>query len=203
MDYLSFERALRIFPVFSTTDIKKRFPDFDGRRLVEWQQKRYIIKLRREYYCFADRRKEESFLFFASNKIYSPSYISLESALAYYGLIPEGVFLTSGISSGNTAKYQTPFGEFSYNHLKPSLFFGYRLIRINDSTIKMADPEKALLDFIYLKKIDTTEAFEGLRLNVTQLKEILDYIKLNDYQKLFKSRVLNKRIALLKNVINA
>lgn len=203
MDYLSFERTFRTFLVFSTTDVKKRFPHFDGRRLVEWQQKNYILKLRREYYCFADRIKDESFLFFTSNKIYSPSYISLESALAYYGLIPEGVFLTSGISSGNTAKYQTPIGEFTYNHLKPSLFFGYRLIQVNDITIKIADPEKAILDFTYLKKIDTIEEFDGLRLNITQIKELFDLQKFSDYQKLFKSKVLDKRIALLKNLINA
>ena len=122
MNYLEFRKSLNEFPVFSIKDIKKRHPDFDNRRLVEWQHKGHIQKIRREYYCFVDRKKDEQFLFFAANKIYSPSYISMESALAFYNLIPEGVFMTTSISTRNTASYNTPLGDFSYNHVKPSLF---------------------------------------------------------------------------------
>jgi hypothetical protein len=63
MKYLEFERSLREFPVFSIKDIKKRYSDFDNRRLVEWQQKGYIQKIRREYYCFQEKIKDEQFLF--------------------------------------------------------------------------------------------------------------------------------------------
>lgn len=203
MNYLAFEKSLREFPVFSIKDIKKRYPDFDSRRLVEWQQKSYIQKLRREYYCFQESKKGERFLFFAANKIYSPSYVSMESTLAYYNLIPEGVFLTTSISTRNTASYNTPVGDFSYNHVKPLLFFGYRLLLNNSVAIKIAEPEKVILDYLYLKKLNSEDDIDALRFNEIQIKEIVDFHKLDKYQRIFNSKVLDKRIKLLKEIINA
>ncbi len=203
MNYLAFEKSLREFPVFSIKDIKKRYPDFDNRRLVEWQQKSYIQKIRREYYCFQERKKDERFLFFAANKIYSPSYVSMESALAYYNLIPEGVFLTISISTRNTASYNTHVGDFSYNHVKPLLFFGYRLLQNDSVAIKIAEPEKVILDYLYLKKLNSEEDIDALRFNKIQIKEIVDFHKLDKYQRIFNSKVLDKRIKLLKEIINA
>ena len=203
MNYLAFEKSLKEFPVFSNKDIKKRFPDFDNRRLVEWQQKCYIQKIRREYYCFQERKKDEQFLFFAANKIYSPSYVSMESALAFYNLIPEGVFMTTSISTRNTARYKTPVGDFSYNHLKGTLFFGYRLLQNDGIAIKIAEPEKVILDYLYLNLLNSEEDIDALRLNEIQIKEIVDFHKLDKYQKIFNSKILDKRIMLLKEIINA
>ena len=203
MNYLEFEKALRDFLVFSIKDIKKKFPDFDSRRLVEWQHKNYIQKLRREFYCFQERNKDEQFLFLAANKIYSPSYVSMESALAYYNLIPEGVFMTKSISTRNTASFNTAIGDFSYNHIKPLLFFGYRLL-LNDSVaIKIAEPEKVILDYLYLKKLNSIDDIDAIRFSEIQIKEIVDFHKLDNYKKIFNSKVLDKRIELLKEVINA
>ena len=203
MNYLAFEKSLREFPVFSIKDINKKYPDFDNRRLVEWQQKSYIQKIRREYYCFQERKKDEQFLFFAANKIYSPSYVSMESALAYYNLIPEAVFLTTSISTRNTAGYNTPVGDFSYNHVKTLLLFGYRLLQNDGVAIKIAEPEKVILDYLYLKKLNSEDDIDALRFNEIQLKEIVDFHKLDKYQRIFNSKVLDKRIKLLKKIINA
>ena len=203
MNYLEFLRSLNEFPVFSIKDIKKRYPDFDNRRLVEWQQKGYIQKIRREYYCFQDKMKNEQFLFFAANKIYSPSYISMESALAFYNLIPEGDFITTSISTRNTANYSNPVGDFLYNNVKPSLFFGYRLHQNEDTVIKIAEPEKVILDFLYLKKLNYEEDIDALRINRIQIDELVDYDKLDRYQQIFNSKVLNKRIRILKEITNA
>ena len=123
MKYLEFERGFKKYAVISIIDIKKRYPDFDNRRLVEWQQKGYLIKVKRGYYCFGERKKGEHFLYFTANKIYTQSYISLESALAYYNLIPEGVFIITSITTKNTANYDSSIGNFEYKHIKPNLFF--------------------------------------------------------------------------------
>lgn len=203
MNYLEFEKSLKKFPVFSIKDIKKRFPDFDNRRLVEWQQKGYVQKIRREYYCFREKIKDVQFLFFAANKIYSPSYVSMESALAFYNLIPEGVFMTTSISTRNTASYNTPVGDFSYNHVKPTLFFGYRLLKVDGLAIKIAEPEKVILDYIYLKKLNSEDDINALRLNKFQINELVDFDKLDQYQTIFNSKVLENRIILLKEIFNA
>ena len=203
MNYLLFKKALEKFPVFSSQDIKKQFSDFDNRRLVEWQEKGYIIKLRRGYYSFEEVEKGESFRYFSANKMYSPSYISMESALSYYNLIPEGVFTTVSLTTRNTTSFSTPLGSFKYRNVKSQLYFGYRLLNIHGHTIKMADPEKSILDYLYLNKIDTSEILEGIRLNEPQIRDLLDFNKLYQYEKLFHSKILQKRLQLLKKMIHA
>jgi predicted transcriptional regulator of viral defense system len=203
MNYLLFRKSLEQFPVFSSKDIKKQFSDFDNRRLVEWQEKGYIIKLRRGYYCFEDTDKGEFFRYFSANKIYPPSYISLQSALSYYNLIPEGVFTTTSLTTRNTTSFSTPVGNFTFRNIKAQLFFGYRLLNIQGHIIKIAEPEKSVLDHLYLNKIDTPEMLEGTRLNKPQLLDLLDFNKLNQYQELFHSKILQKRLQLLKKMIDA
>jgi predicted transcriptional regulator of viral defense system len=203
MRYLEFEKTFRDYPIFSVKDIQKRYAGFDSRRLVEWQQKGYVIKVRRGYYCFNERREGERFLYFSANKIYSPSYISLESALAYYNLIPEGVFITTSVTTRNTASYNTSIGNFDYKHVKPILFFGYKLLKEEAFTIRIAKPEKVILDYFYLKKLDSQEEIEEMRFNEIVAKETIDFEKLGKYQRVFGSKILDKRIRIFKKVINA
>ncbi|GGF49585.1 type IV toxin-antitoxin system AbiEi family antitoxin domain-containing protein [Echinicola rosea] len=203
MKYLVFKEAFQNFPVFSVKDIQKRFPDFDNRRLVEWQEKGYLLKVRRGYYCFTEQRKDEKFSYFLANAMYSPSYLSLESGLAFYNLIPEGVFITTSVTTRNTANHNTSIGIFDYRHINKRLFFGYRLLKEQSFTFKIAEPEKVVLDFFYLNKIDSPEEMEELRLNEIQAKEIINFEKLDKYQRVFDSRVINKRMQLFKNMINA
>ena len=203
MKYLAFEKTFRDFLIFSIRDIQKRFPDFDNRRLVEWQLKGYILKVRRGYYCFKEHRRDEQFLYFSANKIYSPSYVSFESALAYYSIIPEGVFITTSATTRNTANYDTTIGSFSYRHLKSVLFFGYKLIKGDGVMIKIAEPEKVLLDYFYMNKINSISEMEEMRFNETQVRGIIDFKKMENYQKVFDSRILDKRVRLFIKVINA
>lgn len=203
MNYLEFEKVLKTFPVFSVKDIQKRFPDFDNRRLVEWQQKGYLAKIKRGYYCFDERNRGEQFMQFAANKIYSPSYISFESALAYYNLIPEGVFMFTSATTKNTASYVSPVGNFNYRHIKPALFFGYKLLKEKNFTIKIAEPEKVILDYLYINKLNDFEEIEEMRFNEIVAKEIIDFDKLQKYQQVFNSKILDKRTHLFIQIINA
>lgn len=203
MNYLEFERALNSFPVFSIKDIRKRFPGFDSRRLVEWQQKGYLLKIKRGYYCFYERSRGERFLQFTANKIYSPSYISFESALSYYNLIPESVFTITSATTKNTADYSTPVGNFSYKHIKPLLFFGYKLLKEKNFVIKIAEPEKVLLDFFHINKMNEKEELEEMRFNEIVAKEIISFEKLRKYQRIFNSKTIDKRIEMFIQIIHA
>ncbi|MEX2411362.1 MAG: hypothetical protein WD607_08340 [Candidatus Paceibacterota bacterium] len=203
MKYLEFKEAFQDFPVFSVNDIQKCFPGFDSRRLVEWQEKGYLLKIRRGFYCFSGQKRDGKFLYFSANTIYSPSYVSLESGLSFYNLIPEGVFLTTSVTTRNTAIHDTSIGRFDYRHINHSLFFGYRLIKEPSFTFKIAEPEKVLLDFFYFNKIDSLEEMEELRLNEVQAKEIINFEKLDKYQKVFDSKVINKRMDFFKLLFNA
>jgi predicted transcriptional regulator of viral defense system len=203
MRYPLFKKAFEAFPVFSTHDIQKRFPDFDGRRLVEWQQKGYLQKIKRGYYCFEAQKKDEHFLYHAANKIYSPSYVSFESALSYYSFIPEGVFLVSSATTKNTATLDGTIGTFVYRHLQPKLFFGYRLITKNGVVAKMAEPEKGILDYLYLNKLNSLEEIRAMRFNELEMHELLDLQKMDTYAQAFGSKVLIKRVNLLKSLFHA
>lgn len=203
MKFLKFHQALKSFPVFSYSDILKIDPFFDRRRLVEWQVKEYIQKIRNGYYCFPQKDYNENYLMFISNRIYTPSYISLATALSYYNLIPEAVYLITGISTRKTMYFETPLGNFEYRRIKRELFFGYHLIQFGEYNIRIADVEKAILDFLYLNKINTLDEMNGLRLNRLIAREILHENKLMDYLSLYQSERMDKRTKLLIDYINA
>ena len=201
--YNLFQQKMSIYAVFSVSDIKKEFPHFDKKNLVYWQKKGYIQKIRNNYYSFFIPPKDEIFLYVASNKIYAPSYISFESALAYYNVIPEGVYMITAVSTLKTNMFSTPFGEFTYKHLNPMLFFGYRLIKSETQIFKIAELEKTILDYIYLNhKLISSDDFASLRWNKEVLKQ-MDLNLLADYQILFNSKVLNERVNQFLIYLNA
>ena len=150
MKFLELKSELRDFTIFSLNEIKNIEPGFHRRRLNEWQDKGYIKKVVRGYYIFSDLKLSEEILFKIANRIYLPSYISLESALSYYHLIPESIYGITSISTRKTYHFVTSIGEFIYRSLKPSLFFGYDLIKFQEKYLKMASIEKALLDYFCL-----------------------------------------------------
>jgi len=94
----------------------------------------------------AKANKPEPFLL--ANHILGPGYVSFDSALSYYGLIPERVYEISSATTKASRKFTTPMGIFSYTHLSlPYYSFGIRQILLSDGQYAMiASPEKALFD---------------------------------------------------------
>ena len=203
MKYLEFYQELKAFKVFSISDVRLIFPNFDNRRLVEWQQKKYISKIIKGYYYFNDNEPDEIFVNKVANRIYNPSYISMENALSYYGFIPEGVFASTSVTTRNTAKFDTPLGLFDYKHIKSNLFFGYKLIQKNGMVFKMAEPEKVILDFLYFRKINDIETMSAIRFNKNSVQEHINMLKLDNYLTVYDSAILQKRINLFKINIHA
>ena len=195
MKYLELKNELRDFTIFSLNEIRNIEPGFHRRRLNEWQDKAYIKKVVREYYIFSDLKLTEETLFKIANRIYSPSYISLESALSYYHLIPESVYGITSISTRKTYHFRTSIGEFIYRTLKPPLFFGYDLIKFHEKYLKMASMEKALLDYFYLHSdIETEQDFDSLRINKEMFFEQMDEKKLMNFLEKFNQKKLTGRI---------
>jgi predicted transcriptional regulator of viral defense system len=201
MLFLDFKRHFEPFRVFSIQDILKWDPGFDTRRLVEWQDKRYIYKIINRWYIFAGTYDVNT-LYLISNRIYSPSYVSLESALAHYRLIPEGVYTITAATSLKTQTFTTFMGTFSYRHIKPQMMFGYRLLNVDRHHCRIAGVEKALLDYFYLNpKINSPEQFEGLRLNQAELISQIGIDLLFKYLQLIKNRALEKRVGLFMKTV--
>lgn len=195
MRYLELRTNLAPFAGFSLADIRQSDPKFHLRRLGEWQQKGYIRKVIKGHYVFADIPMDEKGLFEMANRIYAPSYISFEMALAHHGLIPESVYGITSASTRKTMVFKTPFGEFIYRTIRPKLYFGFEYYKTNGRTYKIASPEKALLDHFYLNpKINDAESFAAIRVNRTQLLEVVDRKKMDSYLSVYSQKSLTMRI---------
>jgi hypothetical protein len=93
------------------------------------------------------------------------------------------------ITTRNNRKFTNSFGNFIYRNIKPSLFFGYKVVETKNSKYLLADPEKALLDYLYLNSTDEN-GFDELRIN----KEGIDKDKLLIYAKEFNSKKIQNLI---------
>ena len=195
MKFLELKNELKDFTIFSLNEIRTIAPNFHRRRLNEWQDKGYIKKVIRGYYIFSDLQLSEEILFKIANRIYLPSYVSLESALSYYHLIPESVYGITSISTRRTYHFKTSIGEFTFRTVKPKLFFGYNLMNYKEHYLKMASTEKALLDYFYLHPdIETEQDFDSLRINKEMFFEQMDEKKLMGFLGRFNQKKLTGRI---------
>jgi len=203
MQFLKLKQKLSDQIVFTSNDIRKIDSAFYLSRLTEWQKKGYIKKVIKGYYIFTDTEIDEIVLFSIANRIYPSSYISLESSFRYYNIIPEGVFSITSVTARNTYRFSTDVGEFKYQKLMPSLFFGYQIVNRGKTKVKIAFLEKAILDYFYLHpKISDKESIDGLRLNLDILSKDLDQKKMMDYLSSFNNKSLERRINLLIEIIN-
>lgn len=195
MNYIEFQKELACFTVFSLADIRLADPAFYRRRLSEWQDKGYIRRVIKGYYVFSDRAIDEKAIFEIANRIYAPSYISFEMALAYYGLIPESVYGVTSASTRKTSQFTTPLGTFIYRAIRPRLYFGFDLIKNNAGLFKLAFPEKALLDLFYIKtELRDASDFEGLRINREAFFKRMDYDRIRSYLGDYRQESLRRRI---------
>lgn len=185
-------------PIFSRQDLRLPGVKVFAYQLSLWQEQGHIIKIKNGLYAFSDRfstvTPEE-----ISSLLYAPSYISLEKALSSYGIIPEMVYSITCITPKTTRRFKNISGGFVYRHIKPNLFFGYRQVKGKNIPYLLAEPEKALLDLIYLNssKIKNMADLEGLRLNWKVLKELISRAKLKKYLEPFKNKAMQKIILLL------
>lgn len=194
MNFIEFQRLFSEYPVVSVREIQKVEPMFNLRNLGNWQKKGYLTKVRNGWYVLTGQAIGEPLLFAIANQIYVPSYVSLESALSWHGLIPEGVFQVTSVSSRKTQIFDSPMGRFAYHSLSPALLAGYRMLESGGWRFKMAEPEKALLDFLHLRpEYDTLPAIESLRLN-SLIIQGLNREKIMRYAALYSNKSLLKRL---------
>jgi len=204
MKYLEFKNALREFPIISLTHISNisRGTRTLKTQLVGWQKKGLVIKLKRGLYVLNERdRKIEPSRIFLANALYSPSYVSTIYALGYYDLIPEKVVDVTSVTTKKTAKFTNPFGTFIYQHLKTNLFFGFKEMEDeNGFPVLIAEPEKAVLDFIYLNLHDFKSKDEDVFSDSYRFQnlDILRKTKLIDFAKKYEK---NEMLDVVRNLL--
>jgi predicted transcriptional regulator of viral defense system len=162
------------------------------RQLSRWTQAGRIYRLRRGLYALAPPfQKVKPHPFLVANRLVRGSYVSLQSALAHHGLIPEAVPMTTSVSVLRPARWDTPLGVYEYRHVKKDLLFGYRETDVgNDQQAFVATAEKALLDLVHLQpRGDAPEYLRQLRL---QNLERLDLDQLQNQAARAKSPKLRR-----------
>jgi hypothetical protein len=154
---MKFEALLQIVedePVFETGFLLAGDVDpADVRRqLSRWVKGGRLLQLRRGLYALAPPyRKVKPHPFLVANRLVPGSYVSLQSALAYHGLIPEHVPVTTSVTTGRPQRRESPLGSFLYHHVRPDLLSGYRLEKLGDGQEALvATPTKALADLVGL-----------------------------------------------------
>ncbi len=201
MNFIEFRRKMFDLACFNINQIYAWQPDFSRNNLVRWTNNGLIIRLRQGYYTFPEYIGRTDYPFYFANRIYRPSYISLHSALSFYGMIPETVVQITSVTSLKTADFSNLFGEYSYQTVKEQLMFGYNLRPMADNrTLTFASPEKALLDLLYLYPFyDSAQELEELRLNESFLSEDLNIDLLRKYTFRFENKALENRVRKLIN----
>lgn len=198
MKYIDFFSVFKT-PIFTKQDLKIAGIDLSPVQLSQWTKNQYLIKLKNGVYIFAGRKDQLS-PEIISRFLYEPSYVSLERALARHNLIPEIVYNCTAITTKKTMTSENDFGVFIFRSIKKDLFFGYNKIIENNNAYFLAEPEKALLDYLYLNsyKINQQTDIDELRLNELSLKK-LDKKKIKEYLEIFNSKKLKRLIAQIIN----
>jgi len=156
-------------------------PNDVRRQLSRWVKAERLYRLRRGLYALAPPfQKVKPHPFVIANRMVRGSYVSLQSALAHYGLIPEVVPVVTSVTTARPGRWETPLGTYEFRHIKIELFFGYRRVEVSPGQRAfMATPEKALLDLAYLHPGGDSPAYlRELRL------QNLDRLDLDELQRL-------------------
>lgn len=170
-------------------------------QLSRWVKAGKLIQLRRGLYAISSPfQKSNGHPFLFANYIKAASYVSLQTALSFYNLIPDFGSVTSSVTTGRPGRIENKFGVFTYRHIKNELFFAYRYMTINKHACFIAEPEKALLDLIHLQpKGDTLPYLKELRLqNLNQI----DMDAMRNFAQHYKSPKINRAIKNLLLLVN-
>ena len=152
-------------------DVVKLFPNEKSAairtQLYRLAKKGLISPIKRGLYCFDKSKIDELEL---AGQLYSPSYVSLETALNFYGVIPDIPMAVRSVTPITTKKIETSLGKFYYLKIDSKLFFGF-----SQTPFNIAYKEKALLDYFYLRRIKKVSREMRLRLNDWDWKRYHEY----------------------------
>jgi predicted transcriptional regulator of viral defense system len=157
--------------------------------LHRYKKQGFILQLKQGLYVFPDFLPPDVYI---ANKIYTPSYISLEFALSYHGVIPETVYEITSVTTKTTRRFETLGKVFSYHKIKKVAYTGYEIQKQQGLSFYMADAEKAFVDTNYLRLKNKQKPIS--RFN----KEKINSAKALRYAKLFNNI---KLISIIKSTL--
>lgn len=149
--------------------------------LHRYKKQEFILQLKRGFYVFPDFLPPDVYV---ANKIYTPSYISLEFALSYHGVIPEIVYEITSVTTKATRRFETLEKVFSYRKIKKVAYTGYEIQKQQGLSFYMADAEKAFVDANYLRLKNKQKPISRFSKEKINPAKALRYAKLFNNMKL-------------------
>jgi len=146
-------------------------------KLTIYRAKGYLASPKRGVYYLADEYLDKNKV---ANKLYYPSYISLDTAMSKYGIIPETVYAITSVTTKATREFSDDNYSYLFNKIKKNAYTGYKL----DGDVLIADPEKALVDYLYFVSMGQRVFNDRLDLTKIDTKKVLEYAKLFNSKRL-------------------
>lgn len=143
--------------------------------LKYYTKKGLFVRLKNGVYALASNVPSE---FVIANKLYQPSYISFEYALSFHHLIPETVYTITSATTKPTREFEALGRTYKYYRIKKEAFLGYEPRKVQDTTVFLAEPEKALADYLYFVDLRKKSLIERLSTKNLNKKKLLTYVKL-------------------------
>lgn len=142
-----------------------------------------FLKIRNGLYALrSDPPAEEAI----ANRLYAPSYISFEYALARYSIIPESVYTITSATTRITREFVVNNKSFMYSHIKKQVYRGYRAEKMGGMTVLIAGPEKSLVDYLYFVDLKRKTLNERLDVRRVKKKAVMEYARLFGRKSLIK-----------------
>jgi predicted transcriptional regulator of viral defense system len=190
------ELVKRRVSIFSLIDFERIFKVSanTARSFLSYQTKKGLFaRLKQGAYILANNPPTS---FEIANYLWKPSYISFETALSYHGIIPETVYSVTSASTRPPKEFRFQDMSYQFYQIKKKLFFGYKPVKIRDKVVLLADPEKALLDYLYLASLKSRPLNE--RLDLTKI----DKTRLGRYVNFFRKAIRKNKalISLLQGI---
>jgi predicted transcriptional regulator of viral defense system len=163
--------------VFSSRDFQAvaRVSDVTAKfMLIRYTKKGFLLKLKRGLYISTNRTPSPWAI---ANQLYKPSYLSLESALSYYGLIPESIFSVTSVTTKTTREFEAGDHLYTYRTIKRQAFGGYRSVEISGEPILIAEREKAVADYLYFVFLKRASLNERLSLAGIKIRKLQNYLR--------------------------
>jgi len=206
MRFAELKVKFRDLPLLPTKIIFAKANGADLNQLNRWRKQGLLLQLRRGLYILAkSERKIEPSRIYLAGQLYQPSYVSLEYALNRYGLIPERVADVTSVTTKKTAKFANDFGTFVYQTIKPAAFRGFVAGRDEAGlSYFMAEPEKAVADFVYLNlpgiaagaaEKTLLESFRFQNLGSLRKGKILEYFGVFNSKRMLKLAAVLRELA--------
>jgi predicted transcriptional regulator of viral defense system len=152
-----------------------------AQEFIKDHQEDIFLKIRNGLYSLISYPAKEEII---ANRLYPPSYISFEYAMSYYGIIPELVYAVTSATTRITREFTVNNKLYTYSRIKKQAYRGYKRGKMEGTTVFIANPEKALADYLYFVDLGRKKLNERLMIRDIRKKELIKYAKLFDRKSL-------------------